>query len=249
MEIIDKLISFFQKPEELTKNESPEGLCAVCWGYQQYDGKIRILMEDKQVDINNHKKARPFFEEVIAKHVDGIKLKEAQTITCPDCNNLAYEHIPSVEKPLPIKRIEALKPLSREHHYGLLVCWKIRTGIKKGIALDRIKKYINWFWGEYLQHHFEIEEKYIFPVLGNKHSLIIQAKKEHQLLKKLFEDETDLNNSLNKLEQELQKHIRFEERVLFNEIQKVATTKELEIISEKHYAPIQDNWSDEFWVD
>lgn len=101
MEMIDKLISFFQKPEEETKNSTPEGLCPVCWGYQQYDCKIRILMKDRQVDINNHKIVRPFFKEVIAKHVDGIKLKEAQTIPCPDCNN--FEHINTEEMPKPIK--------------------------------------------------------------------------------------------------------------------------------------------------
>ncbi|MFT7591624.1 MAG: hypothetical protein ACI9UJ_001548 [bacterium] len=33
-------------------------------------------MEDNQVNINNHKIARPFFEEVIAKHVVGINLKK-----------------------------------------------------------------------------------------------------------------------------------------------------------------------------
>lgn len=93
MEIIDNLIAFFQKPKEETKNQTPEGLCPVCWGYQQYDGKIRILMDDRQVDINNHKVARPFFEEIVAKQVDGIKLKKAQTIDCPNCNNLDNEKI------------------------------------------------------------------------------------------------------------------------------------------------------------
>ncbi|WP_241739476.1 hypothetical protein [Aestuariibaculum marinum] len=31
----------------------------------------------------------------------------------------------------PLKRHKALQPLSREHHYGLLLTWKIRTGFKK----------------------------------------------------------------------------------------------------------------------
>jgi len=42
-------------------------------------------------------------------------------------------------KTVPIKRSIALQPLSREHHHGLLLCWKIRTGLKKGIDIDRIK--------------------------------------------------------------------------------------------------------------
>jgi len=40
----------------------------------------------------------------------------------------------------PIKRNEALKPLSRDHHHGLLLCWKIRQGIKLNIEPERIKK-------------------------------------------------------------------------------------------------------------
>lgn len=248
MDIIDRLISFFQKPEENTKNETPEGLCPVCWGYQQYDGKIRVLIKDRQIDINNHVITRPFFEEVIAKHVDGIKLKEAVTIPCPDCNNLADENNSKEEQPNPIKRIKELQPLSREHHYGLLVCWKIRQGIKKNIAHERIKKYTNWFWDKHLQHHFEIEEGYVFPILGNKNSLIIQAKNEHQQLKKLFEEQTVLSNSLNQLEQDLQKHIRFEERVIFNEIQKVATKDEIELIAVAHTSNFKDDYEDEFWL-
>lgn len=248
MEIIDKLISFFQKPEMETENETPEGLCPVCWGYQQYDGKIRTLIKDKQIDVNNHVFTRSFFAEVIAKQVDGIKLKEAQITSCPDCNPLTDVHLSSEEMPKPIKRIEELQPLSREHHYGLLVCWKIRQGIKKEIALERIKKYTNWFWDKHLQYHFEIEEKYIFPIIGNEHNLVVQAVKEHQQLKKFFKDQTDLSNSLSQLEQNLQKHIRFEERVLFNEIQKVATKEELELIASVHTSNIENEYQDEFWV-
>ncbi|MFT7591623.1 MAG: iron-sulfur cluster repair protein YtfE (RIC family) [bacterium] len=152
------------------------------------------------------------------------------------------------EKPKPIKRIEELQPLSREHHFGLLVCWKIKQGIKKGIELERIKKYTDWFWDKHLQYHFEIEENYIFPILGNKHSLIVQAIKEHQQLKEIFNDQADLSGSLSQLGQELQKHIRFEERVLFNEIQKVATKEELDLVATVHTSNFKEDYQDEFWL-
>lgn len=45
--------------------------------------------------------------------------------------------------PKPIKRHTALKPLSREHHHGLLLSWKIREGLKRNIEIPRIKKYID----------------------------------------------------------------------------------------------------------
>ena len=60
----------------------------------------------------------------------------------------------------PIKRHKAIQPLSREHHQGLLLSWKIRTGLSKGVSTDRIKTYADWFYKTYLIPHFEEEEKH-----------------------------------------------------------------------------------------
>jgi hypothetical protein len=46
----------------------------------------------------------------------------------------------------PLKRHAALQPLSREHHHGLLLGWKIRTGLSNGAPLERIKAYADWFF-------------------------------------------------------------------------------------------------------
>src|SRR5690606_6698271 len=129
--------------------------------------------------------------------------------------------------PNPIKRNEALKPLSRDHHHGLLLCWKIRQGVKLNVEPERIKKYLDWFWMSYLKPHFEIEEQYVFPVLGNENELVKKALAEHRRLKRLFENVDDLQKSISLIEEELEKHIRFEERVLFNEIQSVAKSEQL----------------------
>ena len=64
----------------------------------------------------------------------------------------------------PIKRHSALQGVSREHHHGLLLCWKIRTGVSKNIPLERIKMYADWFYATYLVPHFELEETHIFPL-------------------------------------------------------------------------------------
>ncbi|PKP12682.1 MAG: cation-binding protein [Bacteroidetes bacterium HGW-Bacteroidetes-3] len=148
----------------------------------------------------------------------------------------------------PIKRHEALKTLSREHHHGLLLCWKIRAGIKNNIELDRIKTYANWFYFTHLIPHFEAEEKYLFPILGNENELIKKAISEHRRLKRLFEDASDFQKSLSLIEEELESHIRFEERVLFNEIQKKATQKQLLYMEQIHSeGNFVDNLTDTFW--
>lgn len=149
----------------------------------------------------------------------------------------------------PIKRHEALKSLSREHHHGLLLCWKIRSGIREGVEISRIKAYTEWFKIQYLDPHFSAEENYIFPVLGNDNELVKRALKEHRRLKRLFSQETEIEIALNSIEEELDKHIRFEERVLFNEIQKIASAVQLEEIEKQHNGIefSDDNWEDHFW--
>lgn len=150
----------------------------------------------------------------------------------------------------PIKRHEALKSLSREHHFGLLLCWKIRQGIKKEVETERIKNYTDWFKHKYLDPHFEAEEKFIFPVLGNEHPMVKRALAEHLRLKRLFNEDADVWKALNLIEEELDLHIRFEERVLFNEIQKVASPEQMEEIERQHgeIAFSDDEWKDPFWV-
>ncbi|MBL4709282.1 MAG: hemerythrin domain-containing protein [Flavobacteriales bacterium] len=149
----------------------------------------------------------------------------------------------------PIKRHLLLQDLSRDHHHGLLLSWKIRTGLKKGIDPTCIMKYVKWFWKNHLADHFEIEEKIVFPLLGNDHELIKKALSEHRKIKRLIERDGDLDKRLNFIESLLEKHIRFEERVLFNKIQLVATEVELKQIKAAHSEDkFIDNLEDPFWV-
>ena len=148
----------------------------------------------------------------------------------------------------PIKRSEFLKPLSREHHHGLLFCWKIRTGIKKNVEVSRIKKYSDWFYQNYLVPHFEVEEKYVFPILGNDNELIKKAISEHRKMKQLFESTAEFEKNCSLIQEELEAHIRFEERVLFGEIQKIATAEQLQSIEFNHSdEKFVDNLTDPFW--
>lgn len=150
---------------------------------------------------------------------------------------------------MPIKRNENLKPISREHHHGLLLCWKIKTGLKKDVKPERIKTYVDWFYTNHILPHFEIEEKNIFPILGNDHELVKRALSEHINLKQHFESKTDILENLKLIEKELDEHIRFEERVLFNEIQSAATEAQLLQIKEVHTeTAFSDNVTDAFWL-
>jgi len=85
MNLIENLIDFFKNPKEETERRTPEGLCPVCWGHQEYDKKIRKVYKDKQVDVNNHTDSYMLIQEFLVKNVDGIILKEDKIVSCPTC--------------------------------------------------------------------------------------------------------------------------------------------------------------------
>lgn len=150
---------------------------------------------------------------------------------------------------MPEKRSIALQPLSREHHFALLLVWKIEQGLKFNIELNRITKYVKWFSDKYLIPHFEEEEKIVFPLLEIKHSLVIQARNEHEKLMNLLKNEVLSSPQLIDFATLLKDHIRFEERILFNEIQDNANKNALENLKlNATNIVFQDNLSDEFWL-
>ncbi|WP_421801241.1 hemerythrin domain-containing protein [Flagellimonas sp.] len=148
----------------------------------------------------------------------------------------------------PIKRHSALQGVSREHHHGLLLCWKIRTGLSKNVSMERIKVYVDWFYRTYLVPHFELEETYIFPIVGNDHPWVKKALSDHRRLIRLFTSTTADMKTLGQIEETLEQHIRFEERQLFNHVQEMANNKQLDIIEKQHSnEKFNDNISDPFW--
>ncbi|MFC5195555.1 hemerythrin domain-containing protein [Bizionia hallyeonensis] len=151
-------------------------------------------------------------------------------------------------EPKPLKRHKALQPLSREHHHGLLLSWKIRSGFSKNVSVERMKTYADWFFENHLIPHFELEEAEIFSILDSQNELVKKALADHRRIKRLFAEDSSLDKSLSKIEEELEQHIRFEERILFPEIQKVATEEQLQHIAKIHQPEsFEDNISDEFW--
>ena len=87
----------------------------------------------------------------------------------------------------PLKRHPALVPLSQDHHFGLLLCWKIRTGIKKNVASERIASYVAYFFQHHLKPHFEEEEQYIFSLIDKKDEKRKKAENQHRKIKQLVE--------------------------------------------------------------
>lgn len=112
-----------------------------------------------------------------------------------------------------------------------------------------MKRYSDWFFEHHVLPHFKIEETYLFPVLGKEHEMVKKALAEHRRLERLFREEKDIEKSLSLIEEEMEKHVRYEERELFKEIQAQATEEQLAIVEENHKEEkFQDNTEDEFWL-
>ena len=146
-----------------------------------------------------------------------------------------------------IRRHKKLKELSKQHTLILHLCWKIRIGFKKSVELKRIKSYVNWFYANTLKQHFEIKEQYIYPILDKQDKLIRRVLKEHRRIRRLIAKEESLEISLSLLEEELERHIRFEEWVLFKKIQQTIELKELDVFIFNLDTKEDDEWGDKFW--
>lgn len=86
MNLFENIVEFLRKPKKETEDMSPEGTCPVCWGYQEYDSKIRKLFKDKQIDVNNHSDSYMKVQKFMVKYVDGIRLKQGKVEECSKCS-------------------------------------------------------------------------------------------------------------------------------------------------------------------
>lgn len=161
--------------------------------------------------------------------------------------------IPDTSK-RPLKRNAGLIQFSREHHFSLLLVWKIRHGIQKNIAPERIASFIIYFYEHDLQKHFEAEELELFPKLGKENVHQQKALHEHETMCQLIaEIRADTKNYklFEKFADTLEKHIRFEERTLFDVLQNSLTEQDLIALEKKHSSKphdVSDIWNDKFWI-
>ncbi|MGE5106071.1 MAG: hemerythrin domain-containing protein [Sphingobacteriales bacterium] len=153
----------------------------------------------------------------------------------------------------PIKRHSAIVSFSKDHHFGLLLVWKIRQGLNKAIDTERISNYVLFFFKEDLEKHFKEEEQLLFNKLPVDDVLRKQAEAEHQSIYKIvtgIEKKKGDTALLNQLADELEKHIRFEERELFNHLQNNIKEDDLEEIAKRfsnNSKAIDAKWEDTFW--
>ena len=119
----------------------------------------------------------------------------------------------------------------------------------------RISKYVVNAFDQELQPHFIEEERLLFIQLAPVNERRIRAEKEHMEIrekitsfKSAIPDVPELLNFAALLEA----HIRFEERVLFPELEQVIPREQLDEIGkqleQEHAKKVCLSWMDEFWI-
>ena len=158
-----------------------------------------------------------------------------------------------------MKRSEYLTPLSWEHHAALVNANRIKRGLELNADLSVIKEFIDYVWINDLQPHFDREESVLaaaddwqkVPEEFRRHML--DDHREFEILAEVIKTENnidELRDAMGRFAQLLEAHVRFEERQLFDAIEKnynkdtlVKAGKELK---ERH-TPGCVVWKPEFW--
>lgn len=151
-----------------------------------------------------------------------------------------------------MKRDQNIVHLSRDHHFGLLFCWKIRQGLKMQIEMTRIASYVDYYWQTHLQKHFSEEENILFTLPDD--ALCERAVKEHREMESLIQEITKTGGGVSKLQSLvnlLETHIRYEERELFPYLEQKLPANQLAEIGAAlnllHETTQPDEYGDEFW--
>lgn len=128
-----------------------------------------------------------------------------------------------------MKRHQSLINLSKDHYHGLLLAQMIKKGAPqyRGMpnTLEGKLQYTLTFWSKELIRHFEEEEKILLPFILNKNehlnNLCNKMLQDHNEIKEIIDKlklGNDIESLLNDLGFLLERHIRMEEREMFESI-------------------------------
>ncbi len=139
-----------------------------------------------------------------------------------------------------MKRLEALAPLSRDHHDALILAQLLKkdTPSYRNLPDSAREKaaYAKTFFTAKLRQHFDIEEAILESAKGQNDEidlLIPTIIDEHSRLSAAFASLSEADGveaKMDLLGKELEQHIRKEERVLFPLIQQYCSQENLHII-------------------
>jgi iron-sulfur cluster repair protein YtfE (RIC family) len=136
-----------------------------------------------------------------------------------------------------VKRHPALESLSRDHHHALVVAQRLKRATD-GTA-DEARAAFVQYWQTEGQEHFREEEEILLPALARfanpDQPVVARVLIDHVRIRRLAAERADLESTatLHRLGEELEQHVRREERELFPIIEEAVPEPELVALAER----------------
>jgi hemerythrin-like domain-containing protein len=131
-----------------------------------------------------------------------------------------------------MKRAEAMRQLSRDHHKALVVAQSLRRVEAPGIQACALEFLA--FWRDHGRRHFQVEEEVLLPAYERfataEEDAVVRVLTDHVTIRRRAADiEAGAKSvgSLRELGMILDDHVRHEERVLFPRIEQALPATEL----------------------
>lgn len=139
-----------------------------------------------------------------------------------------------------MKRIEALQPLSHQHHNALMGSLLIKKGVSKKAEKKVLKDFLLQLWNQDIQRHMQTEEEILLPMIARSERQFDSIiKRDHETLRLLADRiriHEDGYTPFEVFADLLEQHIRFEERVVFAKIQENLSDEQLQKLSDSFSA-------------
>src|ERR1700752_5224354 len=134
-------------------------------------------------------------------------------------------------------RDKSLIPLSRQHQHALALCVRIdRASPIPDADLSSWQEEIAQQFEQEIKVHFDAEERTLFPAarrFTELHELVDELQAEHALLRNSFSEAEARKLTawgLSAFAERLSRHIRKEERQLFQRMQELVKPEELAVL-------------------
>jgi iron-sulfur cluster repair protein YtfE (RIC family) len=134
----------------------------------------------------------------------------------------------------PLHRHPSLQPLSRHHHHALVMAQKLLHS--NDDDAQSVTTALQNFWQSHGDQHFYEEESLLLPTFAKyadvQREEVIQMLLDHVKIRAqiqiILSDHKPNLSALHALGDSLQRHVRFEERVVFPLIQETVPEEELQ---------------------
>ncbi len=154
-----------------------------------------------------------------------------------------------------MQRAVSLQPLSRQHKSALMTCLLIRKGVSKQASISVMSDFLLKCWQVEIKPHFEQEESSLIPALRTYpegKNFADAILRDHELWRTAMthlEQANVTHRLLGDLADQLEQHVRFEERIVFPSLESSLSPEQLSQLKleEDDHTALCNTYPVKFW--